>query len=77
MAFCENCESCEESEGSGEASHFEIATRHFLDSLPFPTYRHILKHLPQKTFQNSVANGEYAHNDQFLILPPKFSPLFN
>ena len=41
---------------------------------PFPTYRRVLTHLQQTTFENIVTKGEIAQNKQFLLLPQRFQP---
>ena len=42
----------------------------------FPSYRHILTHLYQTTYENIVTKGEMAQYDQFLILPQCFQLFF-
>ena len=37
-----------------------------------PTCRRFSTHLQQTTFDNNMANGEIAHNEQFLHLPQCF-----
>ena len=39
---------------------------------PFPTCRHILTQQQQTTFENMVAKGEIAHDEQFLLWPQCF-----
>ena len=36
---------------------------------PFPTYRRILILLKQTSFENIVAKGEFAHDEQFHLWP--------
>ena len=38
----------------------------------FPTSAHILMHLHHTTFVNTVAKGQIAHYEEFLILPQCF-----
>ena len=38
----------------------------------FPTHRHFLMPLQQTTFENIVAKGEIAHDEQFLLLQQCF-----
>ena len=39
---------------------------------PFPTYRHFLTPLQQKTFENIVVKGKITHDEQFPHLPQCF-----
>ena len=55
---------------------FQKQTSSFLEDFnftsPFPTYRRILTHLQQTTFDKIVTKGEIAQNKQFLLLPQCF-----
>ena len=43
---------------------------------PITTQWHLLTPLGSKPFENTVAKGEIAHNDQFLLLPQCFLPVW-
>ena len=42
----------------------------------FPTCKHILEQWQQMTFQNIVAKGEIAHDEQFLLWPHTMMEIF-
>ena len=43
---------------------------------PIPTQRHLLTPLGNKPFENTVGKGEIAHNEQFLLFPQCFLPVW-
>ena len=44
--------------------------------LPIPTQWHLLTPLGKKPFENTVGKGEIARNEQFLLLPQCFLPIW-
>ena len=43
---------------------------------PIPTQWHLLTLLRNKPFENTVGKGEIAHNEQFLLFPQCFLPVW-
>ena len=41
-----------------------------------PTQRHLLTTLGKKPFENTVGKGEIAHNEQILLFPQCFLPVW-
>ena len=43
---------------------------------PIPTQRHLLTPVGNKPFENTAGKGEIAHNEQFLLFPQCFLPVW-
>ena len=54
----------------------EISMRWKGNYKPIPTQRHLLTPLRNKPFENTVGKGEIARNEQFLLFPQCFIPVW-
>ena len=56
----------------------KIGSRSITQGLPspFPKQAMVFKCLQYKSFENSVGKGEIAHNEQFLLFPQSFQPIW-
>ena len=55
---------------------FQRARVRPLHHLPIPTQWHLLTPLGNKPFENTVGKGEIARNEQFLLFPQCFLPVW-
>ena len=56
--------------------HAYLPCEHASWHLPIPTPRRLLTPLGNKPFENTVGKGEIARNEQFLLFPQCFLPVW-